>query len=216
MQQTTSLIHLVNKLFRISKAKLAMRKFESQVRMLDQNSVVIDCGANVGFFSSKMAKQGAVVYAFEPNRFAFSELVEKSKKYPNIKPINKAVGVKNSAMKLYMHKNSDEDPIKWSTGSSLLENKANIDKQNYVDVEVIDIIEFINGLKQRIDIIKIDIEGFEIDVLNKIIDASLYNKVGMIFVEVHDHKIPELVDVTEDLRQRIKRECINNINLDWQ
>ena len=64
-------------------------------------------------------------------------------------------------------------------------------------------------------LIKIDIEGAEINLIERIIDSGSYKNIGQIFVETHEHKIPELVEPTNTLRARIKKEEITNINLNW-
>src|SRR5690606_20494904 len=123
---------------------------------------------------------------------------------------------KNDSLRLFFHKDSDKDEVTWSNGSSLLDFKGNVRKDKFVDVEVIDLLEFLDERNfEFIDIIKIDIEGAEVELLNKIIDSSFYKKVGHIFVETHDHKIPELVESTNSIRSKIAEKGITNISLDW-
>jgi hypothetical protein len=118
-------------------------------------------------------------------------------------------------MKLYLHENSDEDEVLWSTGSSLLDFKGNVLREKNVEVEIIDLCEFIESLNHRIRILKIDIEGVECRVLAKMIGTGVIERVDHVFVETHDHKIPELKAETHAIRELIKKRGIKNINLDW-
>lgn len=43
-------------------------------KRLHHGDFAIDCGANVGEVTRKMAKNGAMVYAFEPNPHAFAQM----------------------------------------------------------------------------------------------------------------------------------------------
>ena len=196
--------------------KEAIQKFNYCIKHLKKDEIAIDCGANIGKFTLSMASSNAIVYAFEPNSYAFNELIKNTKNLDNVICFNKAIGVKDSIIKLYMHENSDKDHIKWSTGSSILPYKKNVNSNIFEKVESINFVDFLRNLSNPVALIKIDIEGGEIDILNKLIDCKYHKKIGEIFVEVHDRKIPELVAPTQALRQRIKREKISNICLDWQ
>ena len=60
-----------------------------------------------------------------------------------------------------------------------------------------------------------DIEGSEIDVVNKLIDDKTYKLIDELLVETHEKKIPTLYKSTNLLRQKIKTQKISNINLNW-
>jgi FkbM family methyltransferase len=197
------------------KKYLAIKQFNKIINTLNYSDIAIDCGANVGLFALKMASSGATVYAFEPNPYAYDELVKRTSNFPNIICYNKAVAGEASEVKLFLHEHSEQDQVKWSTGSSLLSYKGNVQKDNFHIVEAVDFIEFINSLGKKVMLIKIDIEGAEINLIERIIDSGSYKNIGQIFVETHEHKIPELVEPTNTLRARIKKRGITNINLNW-
>jgi FkbM family methyltransferase len=180
-----------------------------------EDSVCIDCGANVGNVTLQMSNKGAEVYAFEPNPHAFKILSERFNNNKKVHCINKGVWDRNGKMKLFFHENSSEDEIKWSTGSSILEFKKNISTEKFIEIEVIDLIQFIRKLDKKISILKIDVEGAECEILERIIEERVYENIEKIFVETHDHKIPELKIRTDIIRKKIKEEKIENISLDW-
>lgn len=182
---------------------------------LKKSDVAIDCGANVGEITQHLCKSGATVYAFEPNPYAFKILKDKFSNAQNVYCFEKGVLDRNETRRLYFHEFSDKDEVHWSTGSSLLDYKGNILKEKYVEISVIDISEFIRSLNSRIKLLKIDVEGVECSIVKKLINTGVINKIDYLFVETHDHKIPELKSETDELRQMIKTMKLMNINLDW-
>lgn len=201
---------------RIAPKGFALREFRRALKKLGPDSITIDCGANIGLFTMEMASSGATVYSFEPNYQAYMELVRQTKGLPNVVCFNKAVSDKSGNVKLFLHENADDDPIKWSTGSSMLAYKGNINEKKFNIVESVDLAAFIIELENPVALLKIDVEGAEIAILNRLIDEKIHLRVKDIFVEVHDHKISELVEQTNKLRSRLRDEGIANINLDWQ
>ena len=204
----------LSKLFRVKEGKLSAG--DSNIfSSLRKGMISIDCGANVGKVTHMMASTGAKVYAFEPNPFAFKVLQERFSGQSNVECINKGVWDKDSSFNLYFHENSDQDEVTWSTGSSMLEFKNNVDRKKFVSIETVDLAAFIRGLRHRIAILKIDVEGVEIEIINKLIDTGVIHMIDRVYVETHDHKIPELKASTDALRERISREGLNHVNLNW-
>jgi len=160
------------KLFKITKQPVSAS--DALFEGIKTGDICIDCGANVGTITELMLKNGAIVHSFEPNPHAFNVLKEKFKDNKNIFLYNKGVWDRNTKTKLYFHEHSDDDEVMWSTGSSILEYKGNVLKQKYVEIEIIDLVEFIIKMNKEISILKIDIEGAECELLEKIINTKLY------------------------------------------
>jgi len=173
--------------------------------------VIYDCGANVGtscaFF--KYHYPQSRILAFEPNSKIASYLNKniKNNSLENIEVIEKAIWTNNHGIELGME---DAD------GSSI-----HLDK-NKTKVESIRLKDYLEKEKE-IDLLKMDIEGAEVDVLNDCKD-SLTN-VNNIFVEFHSYcnkpqKLSEMIGVLESagFRYHIKqpeerlRPFINRVN----
>ena len=190
------------------------RKYHKFFKSLVPGEVAIDCGANVGKFTQKMCRLGVMVYAFEPDPSAFNFLSEKFKHNKNVILINKAVSDHSGNGKLYFDKRSGQDHLKWSIRSTLLVEKPNADPEAFSEVEIVDLTEFIKSLARPIGMLKMDIEGVEVVVLNKLIDLGLTSKIRHIMIETHE-RFPTLKDSTKALRERVKALNLTNIDLDW-
>lgn len=179
------------------------RQFRDHLKNLSKNDLVIDLGANVGMVTESLAKRGSQVIAFEPNSKAFSKLRTISNNYLNIEIRNEAAGIANQQTKLFFHKETQHTNKDKTQASSLLDNKPNISKENYELVNEIDFSEFIKSLNKKIELIKIDIEGYEIPLINHMLDKKVIEKVNKIYLETHEHKFPDLINPTLKLKSRI-------------
>ena len=151
--------------------------------------IVFDLGANRGDFSKLFVSKHAQVWAFEPNSYAFHQLYKNLHKFKNINLLNCAVSDKTSIINLFNHKNSFLDPIGFSISSSIKENKINMDLSNPEKTLVLNFSDLLKNFEQ-IYILKIDIEGAEIDIWNSI--REHYRKIKYVFIEIHDQINPGL------------------------
>ena len=144
--------------------------------------------------------------SFEPNNKAFIKLKKVAKKYSNIEVKHAAVGTQDKNVKLYMHKQSNSSKADLTQASSLLANKPNISTEIYEEVKQINFAKFLKSLKIRVELIKIDIEGYEIELINHLLDQNSLKNVKKIYLETHEQKIKELIEPTKKLKKRIKSE----------
>jgi FkbM family methyltransferase len=128
--------------------------------LLQPGSVFIDAGANIGLMSlyaaSKVGKQGKV-FAFEPFPKIYDRLLANIKlnEFNQIQSFPVALGSKAGEGLLYPN-------TKYNPGaSSLIQTNAGGDGVR-VPVDVLDKIVSDN---QLVDVLKIDVEGFELEVL---------------------------------------------------
>ena len=202
------------KIGRKSRKKNAFAEFNRALSNLNKGSYVIDCGANVGEFTKLFLEKGFIVDAFEPDPIAINELKKKCKKNKNLNLLQSAVGLKDNMQKLFRYRKFDENDPYSTQGSSLLDYRSGTNKP-FVEIKVIDFINHINKQKKEISLLKMDIEGSEIEILNKIIDLNMHDKIKYIFVETHERFSHKLGLETAKLKLRINNLNINNINLDW-
>ena len=130
---------------------------------VEKNDVVVDIGANIGYYTLLMAKLNSHVHSYEPE-FANFQLLKKNVIHnnflSNVKLYNKAVSNFNGKSKLFLSEFAPSlhklDHDRYRTGK-------------FVEVEVTKINH------DKIDFAKIDVEGAELHVLEGM--KSLPNKI---------------------------------------
>jgi len=182
------------------------REFMRHVNRLSRSSLVIDVGANVGLVSEVLARRGARVISFEPNSEAFKKLRDVAQRYKNIEIRNEATGIKNQQIKLFLHKDTNNSDGDLTQASSLLSNKPNVSVNNFELVNEIDFAQFLRSLDEPIELIKMDIEGYEIELLNHLLDENAISNINRFYVETHERKFIDLAIPTKKLKARIKKE----------
>lgn len=174
----------------------------------------IDLGANVGEFTLRMAKTGADVISFEPDPGAYFALEANVEGLPNVTLIQKAAGHKNDTLMLYRSKKWSADrPEEHTKSSSIVNPGDGTGDSQGVMVEVVDVISFIEDLDRDVRIIKMDIEGAEWDVMNRLIDHPVLERIDCIFVETHERidpsKFVPMFDALQDRAEALTRPYIN-------
>ncbi len=190
-------------------------ELQAIVNGLRAGDLAIDCGANVGSVTEVLAWHGARVHAFEPNPHAFRVLQRRFFLRRNVVCHRAAVGLSDGVANLFPHINTADDPVYWSTGSSLLAEKGNVDPKLPIAVDTIDLTRFLIALDCDIAVLKIDIEGAEVELLERLIDTPLVSRIRHILVETHDSRMPHLAKRMNEIRQRIEANGLRNIRLDW-
>ena len=161
-------------------------KFKSEI----DNPVIVDCGANIGLsvLYFKLLYPNSKIIAFEPDEKIFEALKKNTQnfKLANIELFNEAVWIENG--KLEFRKEGG------FSGRLALPG----DNENIVSVKTKRLKDL---LKNKIDFLKLDIEGAEYNV---ILDCKEELKnVSYLFIEYHSHKSKEqtLGEILEILRQ---------------
>jgi FkbM family methyltransferase len=72
------------------------------------------------------------------------------------------------------------------------------------DVRCIDLDGFVRGLGKRVRALKLDIEGSEVPVLNRLLDTGTISLIDLVIAETHERLSPKLSVATEALRKRIE------------
>lgn len=190
--------------------------YRRALRHLRSGKIAIDCGANVGKISRVFAEKGATVYAFEPDPYAFQRLKEAVSGYPNVTIFQAAVGPENGTIRLYRHEDFESDPERRSQSSSIFSDKNSASSESPIEVEMIDICEFVKGIGKRISILKMDIEGAEVAVIESLIKRGTIDKIDLLLAEPHDDRIPSIFERTQQLKTKILKSYPKKIYLDWK
>lgn len=191
-------------------------KLNKVLKNVKPSSLIIDCGANIGDISALFLAKNASVIAFEPDPLAFKHLSNRFKGNEKIECINKGVAHRSGKAQFFLHKSrNDESGSEFTVSSSIVKEKVNIATDTCIEIELVDLSEFINQLNRKVDILKLDVEGAEIEILEKFIAEKTYEKVSLILVETHETKIPGHVEKVALLKSLIAQHNIPNIKLNW-
>lgn len=168
-----------------------------------KDSIVVDLGMNKGEFSAWIVQHTrARCYGAEP----VPELFESLPRSEQIAAWQVAIGGKAGTQKLRIHER---------LCASLSHTKI-VDSSREIDVDVVTLPFFLKkcGI-DRIDLLKIDIEGAEIDVI-RTMDDELFKKIRQITIEFHDFMKSSDLPIVKDLIQKIESHGFFVINFGWK
>ena len=187
--------------------------------MLKPGDLAVDCGANIGMVTERLAAKGADVVAFEPDPFAFTTLEQKFASTLNVTLVNAAIGVGSGTVRLMRADNFGDNPEGASVKSTILGGGRPIDSENAVEVPLIDFPSWVaDQVKARGEVafIKMDIEGAELDILEEMDGKHLFQNIRCLVAEAHERKFKDLRDRYKALRDKVSETYApGKVNLDW-
>lgn len=127
-------------------------------RTLSAGDVVVDAGANIGiysqFLSHRVGRTG-VVHSFEPSPENFRRLQSATRKLANVRLSQAAVGERSGQSKLYLSAKLNVDHRTYTTAGDL---------RHAIPIEMVALDDYFKP-GQRVDLIKLDIQGYELNAL---------------------------------------------------
>jgi FkbM family methyltransferase len=127
-------------------------------RMLFEGAVVVDAGANIGIYSqflSRCVGPTGVVHSFEPAPDNFKRLQAAIGKLENVRLSQAALGERSGTSELYISDQLNVDHRTYATEGEL---------RPTVQIDVIALDDYFKP-SQRVDLIKMDIQGYELHAL---------------------------------------------------
>jgi FkbM family methyltransferase len=144
----------------------------------DENMLIVDGGANIGFTSLYFAKKypNSIILSFEPDSDNFQLLKKNTESYKNIQSENKAIWSNDNGIVFYKSAQFDSHSCFSVSGTPSI-------------VETISINEILrtSGFN-RIRLLKLDIEGAEKELFNSS-NIEWLNYVDFILIELHDRLV---------------------------
>lgn len=143
--------------------------------------VIFDIGSNVGYTVIDYYKffDDATIYAFEPITETFSTLMEKVSGIRNVSVHQLAFGAIEGEIEVWLRHNSQLNSL--NPQINLSDNSPNLVKE-IVKISTLDSFAILNKV-EKIDLLKIDVEGFEIEVLQGATKLFEENKIHFIYIE---------------------------------
>jgi len=166
-----------------------------------RGDIVVDVGAFVGLYSLKAGKLGAFVIAIEPNPIAFIQLLENimvNNLLGNIVPINVAL----SDQEGYGYLNVVNTHI--PSGKAHL-SSADMPGAKQVRLVTFDSLILKKGLSW-VDIVKVDVEGHELQVLKGMKESLRKGLVNKLIIEVHTpvkERLPHIISIIKYYQYKI-------------
>ncbi len=181
--------------------------FQKRPHKGKEKKIFIDCGAWEGS-SIKAFKRhyensdDYIIYAFECEPRLRKSMKSLSNKY-KFRFIDKAVWISNDSIQLYPGKGKYTQ-----SGSVIASKKKYIDKENPIIVDAVDFSQWImdNFHKDSYMICKMNIEGAEYDVLEKMIKDGSIKYINKLYVAFHYRKIE---GISEHRHNKIRNQIEN-------
>jgi FkbM family methyltransferase len=142
---------------------------------------VFDVGANVGQFCihANEVFSNAIIHSFEPVSKTFELLRTNTNKFNNIKCHKLAFGSAPGTEKIFLQDNSVFNSLSSSVNVQKKENQAT----EVIEIQTVDSFCEHNKI-DRIDLLKVDTEGFDLNVLEGAISMLSSRKVKFVLIEV--------------------------------
>ena len=161
--------------------------------ILKPSMIVVDVGASFGYYSfiaSSLVGDTGRVYAFEPSEHAYEMFTRNIQKnhIRNITLYNSGLGNKNQYLELYDSIGLKENIHNIHAPSFIPAGRLYVYRQHLgkKSITTLDRFAEIHGIR-HIDLIKIDVEGMEMQVLEGMKRLFSESKVKRIMIEFVDH-----------------------------
>ena len=163
--------------------KLAVNAFRKELK---QGDVLLEAGANIGYYTligSKKIGKGGKIYAVEPSSKNLAKL-QKNLELNNIKNVkffHNAFGNFNGKTNLYISHSCNMNQVKEGI------SEVNFDKNKLLEKEKIKIITIDKFLKKKKKptVIRMDVEGYEYEIVNGMKKLLVESPPRLLYIEVH-------------------------------
>ncbi|MDR2463878.1 MAG: FkbM family methyltransferase [Verrucomicrobiales bacterium] len=197
------------------------RQFHHLFYEMPAGAVCIDCGANAGKFTDAVLHQGGISYAFEPNAALFNLLERKYAGNSRVRLFKAAVGARDGMAMFHLPVGMRADPVAVCEEGTLLSHRQRMDLQPADEVKVMDLAGFLKrefgvfSSEPPVWLIKLDIEGCEFEVVERLVAEQAHRFARHIVVETHERFFADREKRLERLRNTISAAGADNIELGW-
>ncbi len=160
---------LYRPLYTVFKNRQDQFEIELLKKHIQSGDIVLDIGANIGFYAtliSELVGDKGKVHCFEPDALNFKHLQYTCGKISNLILNHTAVGPKTEKLKIYTSKNLNVD-------------HRTYEPDEYADVLEIDAVsidDYLSKEDQKVHLIKMDIQGFEMQAMQGMKDTLKNNQ----------------------------------------
>lgn len=181
-----------------------------------RSPVIFDVGANVGQTALKLREEfpNAAIHSFEPSPETFRQLKANVGSRPSITAHNLALGSRTESRAMHLTKSS--------LTSSLLPTAAGAEKYlgelvtdaGQATISVSSLDEFLaNKNIPHLDLLKLDVQGFEVEVLKGAAESLKNDRISMVLTEVNFVKLYDSQAYFQDVYDEMFRQNYQLVGL---
>ena len=176
--------------FRLNKyQRLITKDAFSDIKFLEQNrsvKTIFDVGANIGFVTYQFQKRfpNSDIYAFEPNPYVFKKLQASYLQDKKIHPFQMGIGDVLGDLEFNINENTGTSSFLEPGDYHRTHQAKHLKEQRQVSTITIDEFCEEKGIK-HIDILKLDIEGYEMRALQGADELLSNQAIDIIYTEVN-------------------------------
>jgi FkbM family methyltransferase len=166
--------------------------------ILSAGDIVVDAGANIGIYSqflSGCVGPTGVVHSFEPSPENFKRLQSAMRKLANVRVCQVAVGESSGRCNLYLSDKLNVDHRTYTSEG---------DSRRAVPIDVIALDDYFKP-GQRVDLIKMDIQGYELHALRGANRVLADNPAAKLLLELWPHGLKQAGTTWVDLIDALTR-----------
>ena len=173
-----------------------------KISLISKNKIVLDIGANIGITSIILSEYFEEVIAFEPSKKTYKVLLEnlQTNNIKNVNALNYGLGNEEKESNMMT-------PMNEASSAAITNEYKNIENYKFDTIEIkVGDLELKNHINdKKIGLIKIDVEGFELEVL-KGIRNSIKENNPIVILEMNCYKqnifsrtsIPDFIDSLDE------------------
>jgi len=200
--------------FMMSISLRVLPKFRNIIYEIPVDGVIIDGGVNRGKFTDLCNIFGAQIVGFEPNEKLINFLRYKYHDNKNVRLIHAGLGAEAGELDFYYNADNMSDDA-----FSMCRKKGYTETAS-MKAQMIDLADFLQqefiAKGQRIYLMKLDIEGAEFGLIEKLIEKGIHNHVDYIVCETHARFFDDGKEKLESIQRAIRENNVSNIDLDWR
>jgi FkbM family methyltransferase len=169
---------LYKRMYSVFKNRQDAFEIELLKKYIKPGDVVLDIGANIGYYAqilSELVGEKGQIHCFEPDASNFKHLQKSVGHLKNIVLNNKAVGPRTEIIKIYTSKELNVD-------------HRTYEPENYdeiMEIPAVSIDDYLKG--KKVDFIKMDIQGFEIEAVKGMVNTIKANPKILLITEFWPH-----------------------------
>jgi FkbM family methyltransferase len=171
---------------------------------LTPDSVVVDAGGYHGEFAKTInGKYGSIIFVLEPLKSLHDNIETMFRLNPRVIPLNYALAARTEQADISL----EGDASSLHTNSGLTERIQCVDVQEFFETNNI----------ETVDLLKLNIEGAEYDVLDRIIELDLLPSINNIQIQFHRF-VPDCGRRRDAIREHLSKThtCVWDYEWIWE